>query len=195
MTFPFPAFIYPGVAKTAWNPSDKGANITLSTGDRANSDAAGSGSAWNSVRTTSSFNSGKRYFEIYIVSTVDGNNMPGLMTSGASLANFPGGTASGAGINPSQTFVNGFTSTTPATMTLTTGDVAGIAVDFAAGKAWVRKNGTWAGAGDPTSAAWVSFTAGTTLFAAFASFNGDKGRFIGKSFFYNPPAGFSPWDS
>jgi len=185
---------------TTWNPSDKGANITLSNG---NLSAAGSGSAYNSVRATTSRSAGKFYWENVVTATDANDSFVGfgdsamLLSNRVGLTNTSGGIAStsGDGLRVSNmTIVNNILSTGWAA-----NDVMNFTIDLDAGKFWVGKNGTWTGTGNPATGANpnVTFTANLILFPAWSSFNTSNtgtARFNIGAFTGTVPAGFLPWD-
>lgn len=76
-----------GLTATTWNPSDKGASVTLSGGDLTETSSGGS------VRSVYGASSGRFYWEI--TPTVPDVQMVGVATSSADLSTWPGGDASG----------------------------------------------------------------------------------------------------
>jgi hypothetical protein len=182
-----------------WNPSDKGANITLSNG---NLDAEGSGAIYHAVRATTSHSTGKRYYEVLIVAGSVG--IPGYADSGASLTTFIGNSNIGAGqgINTGDfghvsgggmTIVNVTDGVWAAT------DVVNLAINFTTQKIWIGKNGTWR-SGDPAADTnpWVTFTTTNALFPAYAAASAsDKGRLrtTNAQFTNTVPSGFLAWES
>jgi len=78
--------------------------------------------------------------------------------------------------------------------TLTVGtDVMNFAIDITNGKAWLGKNGTWFGSGDPATGAnpWWTFTSGTAYTFAMAVFNAVGWINFGqRPFAYTPPSGY-----
>src|SRR4051812_47514692 len=131
---------------TVWNSADKGANIALSTVTTANDTAEGGTAAWQSVRATNSFASGKIYWEIKVVSqTTVARGMVGFGLNDFSLANFLGATTHSYGRQDDHNDNNtGFTvAGADASTTFTTGDVINCAADIAAGKFWIGKNGSY----------------------------------------------------
>ena len=178
------------IIPTTWNPSDKGALITLSEG---NLTATCSG-VWDSVRSIASRTSGKFYFEITINDYQ--YTMSGVATSGASMSNYLGSDSYGLGfMSASSTFYvgNTFTANGKTAVLLENDDVVCIALDIDAGKLWYGKNGAWIGSGDPAAGTdWTfSFEGGTELFAAFSAeaANGTA-NFGDSAFSYTVPSGF-----
>ena len=106
-----------------FNPSDKGPNITLSSGNLVATDTSGGG--WASVRSTISKTTGKWYFEV-----TDTANyvMIGLGTSTATLSSYAGSDANGWGLssNGGNLYHNGAGGVLHS---FTTGAVIGVAFD------------------------------------------------------------------
>ena len=78
------------------------------------------------------------------------------------------------------------------TLTVNT-DVMNFAIDITSGKAWVGKNGTWFGSGNPATGAnpWWTFTANTAYTFAMAVYNAVGCINFGQQpFTYTPPTGF-----
>jgi hypothetical protein len=171
-----------------WNPSDKHANITLSESDLRASNAA---SLWAGVRATMSKNSGKWYWEVYVV--IGGTRVDlGIGDSSANLG------AAGGSDGHSYTYDNNGKkrhSEWDYGSTYGTNDIIGIALDLDAGKIWWAKNNVWQASGNPV--------AGTN--PAFSSISGDffpivfmhglqessiRAHFNTVSFSFAPPGGF-----
>ena len=77
-----------------WNPSDKGANVTLSNG---NLSAEANSTNVDSVRATNSKSSGKWYWEIHIDNNVMEGHCVGAATSADSITRRPGYGSTGYG--------------------------------------------------------------------------------------------------
>jgi hypothetical protein len=78
------------------------------------------------------------------------------------------------------------------TLTVNT-DVMNFAIDIINGKAWIGKNGTWFGSGDPATGAnpWWTFTSGTAYTFAMPVYNAVGWINFGqRPFAYTPPSGF-----
>lgn len=184
---------------TTWNPSDKGSLITLSNG---NLDATSSTATLNSVRATTSKNSGKAYFEIAVTVALANNNVAGLADNAAGLtSSFVGGVANSGGVEKrgtNQTGATGYFSYITTPVAYGSPDVLMFAVDFAAGKAWFGKNGTWVASGNPAAGTnhWCTFTALSTLFPAVTCYSSGTFRLKpdATSQTYGAPSGFTPWD-
>ena len=139
-----------------WNPSDKGANITLSNG---NLDATNSASSWNAVRATGSKNFGRWYWEVKYQSGDPTYAMIGFGDSGFSLSSFVGATAKGASIQSATgDQSSGYTRNYDSSISASANDIIMLALDLQYGKAWVGRNGTWAGSGNPATGVnpWIS---------------------------------------
>jgi len=184
--------------QSTWNPSDKGANITLSNG---NLDATGSGSTFHSVRGTQSRASGKRYFEVLLTTYTAANPVIGIGDGSFSLTTFIGNSANSAGgswnIVTNQPYTAGWTRANSATTTQeVASDVMGVAVDLGAGAAWYARNNTWL-SGNPGIGTSPSVTGiSGSVFPAVSMFDTThvvRLRTIMSQFTYTPPAGFSSW--
>lgn len=184
-----------GATGTTWNPSDKGANVTLSNGNLTA--AGGVGAGW--VRATTSQSSGKLYFELVCVGSMSGNTGMGLALASASFANVRVGESAGLGWGfhtSGFTWDNGANTNRSAGWT-TNGTVIGLAVDFGASKIWWARNNTWIASGNPaagTSPAYSDVTG--TLFPAYtAQSTADTmvANFTSASQSFSPPSGFSAW--
>lgn len=180
------------------NPSDKGADTTLSNG---NLDANGNTSTWSSVRATVSRSAGRRYFEVLLVAVNANSLVIGICNSGASLSTYIGNSANGAGTHwsgaASQPYVNTWTRANSGTTgTGAVNDVIGIAVDFTAGYAWFARNGTWL-VGDPAAGTTPSVSGiSGAVFPGISTWNTtNKGRLRTKfsDFTQAVPGGFMSW--
>jgi len=100
---------------------------------------------------------------------------PALVASGYGV----GGAAGSFGVE----VVTGYTfregSTSASGLYYTTGDYMEIAVDNAAGKAWINKNGVWQASGDPVAGTnpFYTFTPGTLFYPGVTSSGGGKVSF------------------
>ena len=174
------------VAATTWNPSDKAASVTLSSG---NLTIANNGlTSYGAVRATTGKAAGKWYWEV-VINTTGGSNFIqlGIMNASATLASgYPGSDANGRGYyqQTGQKYVSAVASTYGASYT--NGDVIGFALDMDSGTITCYKNGTSQG---------VMFTSLTgTFFPAAACYNTGNnvsGRFKASDFTQTPPAGFT----
>lgn len=196
-----PAFFALGtdsVATVTWNPADKSADISLSSGNLVASRVAGS-SAYRGVRATAGKDyTNDGYFEIAITAMEAGGFIIlGIGTSSAGLTNYVGADAYGWGYYGAEggKKLNGGTPTAYGT-NFAQGDVIGVA--FKNGKVWFAKNNTWNG--DPAAGTGEAFSgiSGTvfpmaSLYDASGSVDSVTGRFKTTDFSYSPPSGFSPW--
>lgn len=196
-----PAFFALGTDSAAvvtWNPADKSADISLSSGNLVASRVAGS-YAYRGVRATAGKDyTDDGYFEIAITAMESGGFITlGIATSSASLTGYVGSDAYGWGYYGADggKKLNGGTPTAYGT-NFAQGDVIGVA--FKNGKVWFAKNNTWNG--DPAAGTGEAFSGitGTLLpmvglYDAVAPLDSITGRFSSASFSYSPPSGFSPW--
>lgn len=162
-----------------WNPSDKGAGMTLSNGNLTA--AVGTVSM---VRSTQSMSSGKWYWEVTRVSGAD--FVTGVAKSGASLTTALGGDANGWGYIGSNGNKYNSASSVAYGATIANGDVVGVALDLDGGTLTFYKNGVSQG---------VAYSGlSGTFYAAFGSGNGGEtctANFGATPFTYAPPAGYS----
>lgn len=169
-----------------------------------------SGSAWQSIRTSSSKASGKFYFEFAnsgASSTAD--IQFGLASSGFNPSSYLGSSiySGGAVINSGGTVVSaGFTANynaAPSPITPVPNDVFSLAVDFTTGSMWLGYNNGWLAGSNPSTGSLpvISFVPATVgaLFAGIAIFGANHGvwtlQATAASQKYAPPAGFSAWDA
>lgn len=172
------------MAYATWNPSDKGAGITLSGGDLT---AATATSSDDAVRATSSKSSGKWYWEITIVS--GGNPAIGVANASADLTSYLGGTSDSLALLPAGNILkNG--SIVGSSAAPVPGDIVSIAWDADAGTVTFKVNNassaTISGANVPTGALFPACggsggIAATTMTANFGA----------SAFTYTPPVGHS----
>lgn len=202
MTFPFPPFAPHALVPVVWNSSDKGATISLSTTARTNDTAAGSGGTWNTVRGTTSKNSGQYYFE---VKNIVGSNMyvgvadgtAGILTSLLTSAANSAGMDVVSGASTIGVAGSGWTANSTSSPGFAANDIMQVAIDLGAGKLWFGKNNTWV-TGSPSggTSPTISFPASSTLFPAISCFTAsDKGQLktLSADLSFSPPAGFAAW--
>lgn len=173
---------------TTWNPSDKGASVTLSNGNRTMSKAAAGQQA---VRgTTSHAATGQYYSEFFCTSS--GNCIVGQAGSLASLSNPIGFDVDGLGYRADGAvrYNNGTIATYAA---YATGDVISMAHDFAAGKLWFAKNGIWQDGSPITGSGGLDII--NTIFLAASAASGDAVTLnCGQdAFVFDPPPDYAPW--
>ncbi len=180
---------------TTWNPSDKGASITLSGG---NLSAAGN-TSWNTVRATTSKAEGKWYWESK-VTAVDDQVVGFADGTAGTLSTFCGSLGVSCGlVRTGATVVSGMTNVN-AGGAFTTNDYVNLAIDFDAGKIWIGKNGTYFASGNPAAGTnpWVTFTPNTTLFPAWSGNTAaatETANFGATAFNNTKPTGFSSWNN
>lgn len=176
-----------GGTVVTWNPSDKGASVTLSG---SNLIATGGATAYttNSVRATAGKSSGKHYFEARLNSTTASNyQMVGICASTASLSGFYLDSSGYAYYE--QTGLKYHTGTGSAYgAAYAAGDVIGVAFDASAGTIEFFKNNVSQGV------AYTGIAAGTYYPAlAFYTTAQFTGRFKTADFSYTPPTGYAAW--
>jgi hypothetical protein len=140
------------VVSATFNPLDKGANISLSNGNRDATRSSGTG--WETVRTNSSKNSGKHYAEFQFVSLSTGtieSCIAGFCTGAYSLSDFIGNAVGGSGVQSKNGGSgNGFsfldTIATNLGVFVTQLCIVSIAVDLDAGKYWLGVDNSPSGA-------------------------------------------------
>ena len=187
-----------GAPATTWNPSDKSALITLSSGNLTATKASSSGT-WGSVRSTTAKSTGKWYFEVYVDALGGGqlDSFVGLMAGTDSITNYCGNGSGGYGYYGLNGNKYNNASAAAFGSSYTTGDVIGVAYDPVAGKIWFAKNNTWQASGNPsagTNPAYSGVASG--LYAAVSEiWNGHvfTARFASASQTYSPPSGFTAW--
>jgi len=145
----------------AWNPLDKDSSVNLSNGNR---DAAVTDSSFSSVRADRANNNGKRYFEISYPAAVPGSCRAGFADRDFTLNTYVGNARISAGVGAASSNING--GGTAPQMGVSTaitvpadglGDYFMFVIDFATGKAWVGRNGSWLSSGNPSTGAnpWI----------------------------------------
>jgi len=150
-------------ASAYWNPSDKGANVTLSGGNATATNATGG--AWATVRSVTAHSSGKYYAENLIVTNTANHQVFGLALATADLNNFLGSDNLGWSI---QNDANNTMRGTGAQMggtSLGTPPIATernmMAVDFDTDPSfvllWLGSKGNWPGGGVPATATNPTF--------------------------------------
>ena len=193
-----------------WSAADAAANgMTLSNGGLT---ISGNSAQNKTARTIVGHSSGKYYVEFLCV-TANGNEGIGLASSGFNALGKLGASNYSGGVAYGSNWVSaGFTSIATTFGLAGTGDVAGIAVDFATGNIWYSQNNVWV-AGlfsddnvvqprDPSSGAnpIISFVPATvgTLFPAITIYGYDEVwtlQSTAASQKYAPPSGFKAWDA
>ncbi|MGP1666324.1 MAG: hypothetical protein ACTS5I_10545 [Rhodanobacter sp.] len=183
------------VTYATWNPSDKGANITLSGGNLI---ADGTVFAGEMVRATVAI-VGKRYFECSFYPTADGTGV-GVAPLGDTLGNYIGsGDGYGHYLPGNDVYQHGGIVFLGATRSVSPA-VIGIAIDGL--KMWVRVSGQagFEGGGDPAAGTSPTVTmsgvTANTLRPACTPYTGTAGQITlncGQSAFtlWTPSGGFS----
>lgn len=183
-----------GGAYTAMNPSDKGANVTLSGGNLIVGASVSSAGIVRSVQTLS----GKRYFEAVFTAGGVGTatiaagvaNSSHVLTASLGYSNANGWALWGTGTGARH---NGVTAVAAS---VGIGSVIGIAVDITLGRMWISVDGTWMASGDPatnTNPIWTNLAG--TLYAAACPWTSAAiitMRFDPATFATPAPSGFSP---
>lgn len=182
------------------NPSDKGANITLSNGNLTAT--GGAASSFQSIRSQTSRSTGKYYWEWTVGQKGINNGVAGFLNSTASLATYIGADANGIGLVTNGQVVQS-ASFTSYLSTIANGDVCGLAIDLDAHLLWVRDGaGNWNGSGTAnpaTGSGGISLPSGLnsgSVFAGISVFNSSDfstANFGGSAFSQTVPAGFSAW--
>lgn len=185
---PFIEANYPTPVVIGWSTTDKNNSWKLSA---ATNIAVYLSSSWGMLRSTLSKNSGRRYFEVTVVSqSISGAICIGVADAAHTLGGAVGLGATGWGYTSNQYRYNNSTLGNYGA-TYTTGDIIGVAVDFTAGTLEFFKNGTSQGVAYTSGVTGTLFPAASaTTEGACVSLNtGDR------AFAYTPPAGFVAWNS
>ena len=191
--------------------------FTVGTG--GSSLSGDSTSAWKTAWATTPSQpstSAKLYAEIPVTAVASGGNMiVGLSNQGYDFGSFLGqsvtnavmGDYSAAGYFAGSTSLcskgtyGAWVQTSFSCPAFAAADVMQFAVDRGAGKAWVGRNGTWLGSGNPATGAnpWITSIPSTDMVFLAASIYTGTGNTFGaikgtsSQFSYSPPSGFSPW--
>lgn len=174
-------FAFAANTYATWNPSDKGANITLSGSNLVITKTA---QAWNAVRSTISKTTGKWYWEVTMTLISGGNAMCGTMTAGATLDASPDSNANnwvygdGAGEGWSNTSLQ-FTGNVPVS-----GDVMGYAFDADADTLGIYINNSLQGT-------LTSVTGGYASCSVFNNLSTVTANFGSSALTYAPPSGYN----
>ncbi|GAB3755216.1 SPRY domain-containing protein [Lysobacter olei] len=194
-----------GGAAVTWNPSDKGGNITLSSGNLTATKVTADG--YQSVRATAgrdATHAGGYYFEVQLSSA--GGTAPyatiGIGTSASPnvASEYVGQTATSYSYyQETGTKITNATGTAYGA-SYTTGDVIGVLVKN--GKVYFRKNGTWQNSGDPTAETGFAFSGLTgTVYPVFSPYRASGGvphvgvgRFKATDISGSLPSGVAAWE-
>lgn len=180
-TFTYTVTVTPA-ATTTWNPSDKSANITLSSGNLKATESLGDGGFY-AARGTVGKASGKWYWEV-TVNALGGGVQLGAETSSHTLANFVGSAANGWGYTSTGSSWDEGTPLAGWAATYTAADVIGVALDMDSGEISFYKNGVLQGK--------LTGVSGTVYPAVSAAQSGAAtANFGGSAFTHTIPTGFS----
>lgn len=195
---------------TTFNPSDKSATITLSNG---NLTATSSTSVGQAVRSTTSYSSGKIYFEVTL-GTVTTDIAIGIANSSWTLSD-PGQLGSNTqsvgfyAVSPTQAIYYNSSQLSTGASASSNGEIVSVAVDFTNKLIWVKTavmiaaSQPWnnsSSANPATGTAGVSFS-GIAAGPYFVTFDTLEGGSVATVNFGNTafnraaPSGFSPWDN
>jgi hypothetical protein len=170
---------------------------------------AGPASVWQSIRTTISNTSGKRYIEFLITNVgsttraypyveIGLANNTFIPTAEVGTSNYSGA----FGLDGTNIVSAGFTSNYVQGGGAVNNDVWAMAVDFSAGRVWFAQNNVWLNSSNPATSSlpmlnFIPATVGS-LFAA-VSLTPTVGSWTlqaaAASQRYAPPSGFSAWDA
>ena len=180
-----PAATTMGIAgSVAWNPIDKAATVSLSSGNTI----ASFSSADNGIRGLLGHSTGKYYYRL----SSNGNfAAAGIANAAASLTARPGLSDADAWAHQNNGYAlhNGYSGYGVAWST--SGDQIMVAVDLTAGSMWFGKNGVWMASSNPATNTAPAFT-GITPATYYPIGSGDIGGTL--TFIYDtPPAGFTYW--
>lgn len=180
------------MALCALDPSNLGANITLSNGDKT---ATKTASTWTSAVSEDSLASGKFYFEVEINSIAGNGCLVGIANENYDETSYPGADANSWAYHAlGRKYHDG--SWESFHLTYTANDIVGIAVDIDTGYVWFAKNNSFSG--DPvngTSPAFDDLT-GNYIFAMLGLYASGGTtqqtiRILSADWDYSAPTGFS----
>lgn len=173
---------------TTWNPLDKGANITLSSGDLVASNLAGGG-GFATVRATVGKTTGKWYWEVTVTTF---NSLIGICTASGTLASYNGSDTHGFGLFNSNgnRYYNG--SATAYISPLFTGDIVGVLLNLDNMELSFKINN-----GTATTVIDISAISGTIYpsVSPQSSTGVATARFDSGATTYSPPSGYSTLDT
>jgi hypothetical protein len=178
----------------AFNPLDKGSEVTLANG---NLDVTWSGVNGHSVRSTQVISSGKWYWEV----TSGGNASIGIIQSNIvpALNGWPGQSTYGAtgsyAYAPDGRRVNNSTYSTYGSA-ISNGNIVGVAYDATNGRIFFSLNGTWQASGNPAAGTNAAYSGITGSFSPAIGYwtsltsNVNSLNFGQRPFAYTAPSGF-----
>lgn len=187
------------MSTTTWNPSDKSANVTLSSGNLV---ATVTATGPDGFRGTTSHATGKWYWEVLLGNTVGSqNDEVGVANASATLTSghYIGEDANGWSFDSSGNKVHSASRTAYGSATGSSNTVC-VALDLDNGKIFFGINGTWQNSGNPETGTNPAFTSvsGTLLPAGSLRGGGGQrqhgGNFGATAFNYTMPVGFRSWD-
>lgn len=147
----------------AWNPADKGADITLTNADLTATRGAAGG--WQTVRGLVSKAAGKWYFEVTLVEDSASSAIVGICTAALSLTTFTGNAAASVGFQSNGVVHVNAVSGVHTNPILPEGATAAVAFDLTNNRIWYRQlGGNWNNSptADPaTNTGGIAITAGT----------------------------------
>ena len=179
-----------GGGAVTWNPADKSADLTLSSGDLVVSHTTTG--EFDSARATLSRSSGHYYFEVELTGS-GSDQVIGVADSGMSVNSYVGSSAGSYGYYQAsgQKLNNGSPSAYGASFIGAA--VIGVEVDFAAGEIFFYKDGSIQNGG---TAAFTGVSG--SLFPAVTLFQNAItaiGKFKAADLTYSLPTGASAWES
>jgi hypothetical protein len=190
---------------SAWNPSDKDADVALS-----DSNYRATWSSSGAVRGTqargNALGSGKRYFEVVIVKNTFARLGIGIANASYAVSNNTLGTDNNSmgyvtdgGTGSLNTGFGAHTIISP----FAAGSSISIAVNFTTGRWWAAQNGTFVAGGDPVAGTnGIPFTDNPAVTPPGAYFPAAAGNsttglelllITAAAFLHPPPAGYSAW--
>ncbi len=183
------ALIPSSVTYATWNPSDKNANISLSSGNLV---ATASNTAWKSVRWTIGKSSWKWYWEIVVNWPVSWNAMVWVWSSTDTLNSFVWSTSTWwsyysytSKVDAKNAYNNNVNLTYGAAFVR--GDVIGVALDMWAGTIIFYKNNVSQG-----TLSWLTWT----MYPMFSPYDNTlycTANFGATAFTYSPPSWYNSW--
>lgn len=145
----------PAAQYTAWNPSDKHVDLSLS-GSNFIVGSNATPATFRSVRSVNGRESGKYYTEFSMSGSND--QILGVVDKLQSLSSYFQAATSCVFYANFYVFVTSFTLVNAIGWTYAVTDILGVVVDFDAGKFWFHKNGTYTAGADPATGANPNYT-------------------------------------
>jgi hypothetical protein len=191
-----------GGGAASFDPSNKGTDVTLSSGNLSATNTSAS-NVYETARSTTSHSSGKFYIEFTInVRAANNAVLLGFANASSGLNNYISNDNNGVGSYNSIIALNN--GSIGGTAGFVQGDIVDMAVDIGASLVWYRTNsGSWnSGAGaDPATgiggANFVAMAAGPYFAAVSMNGSGNNNQvtanFGGTAYSFTPPSGFGNW--